>query len=326
MNTTLVPVGALDRATYLGGSDIAAIMGLSPWATPLDVYLRKIGEVPDAMPLDKMRIFKRGKRLEPIAIDMLIEEYGINVTRRSPEDNPNRYRDAKYPFMAAEIDFEWADDDGVIQNGEIKTVHNLVAYKWGEEDTEDIPVEYAAQCMWGLGITGRDRCMVGALIGADNLLRYTIERDEATIEGMRAKAVDFWNNNVLARKPPDPVNMTDMMHLFARVRGRPVQLDEDAQVLVGQLANARAAKKSAADAEEDLKFRICDYIRLQWNLDDIKDVKDDNALLLVDEKTVATWKAQSMNTIDVNKLRHEQPEIATKYNQTTHTRVLRIKK
>ena len=43
-----------DRAKYLGGSDVGAILGLSPYKTPLDVWLEKTGkqsEQKDSLPL-----------------------------------------------------------------------------------------------------------------------------------------------------------------------------------------------------------------------------------------------------------------------------------
>lgn len=57
-------VGDLPRQSYLGGSDIAGILGVSPWRTPLDVFLDKTeGKQPDDA--SKAQIFKRGQRLEP---------------------------------------------------------------------------------------------------------------------------------------------------------------------------------------------------------------------------------------------------------------------
>lgn len=321
----LVSVGTLDRTTYLGGSDISAIMGLSPWASPLDVYLRKIGETPDEIPADKARIFKRGKRLEPIAIDMLIEEHGINVVKRGSEQEPNRYVDPDYPFMAAEIDFEWEDDRGLVQNGEIKTVHNLVSWKWGEEDTADIPVEYACQVAWGQGVTRREKTIVGALIGADNLLKYDIAADAEAIIAMRTKAIDFWTNNVLARVPPKPINLDDMMTLFSRVKGRPVELDDRALALLNVVRNCRQTQKVEKEMEDDAKFKLFEYISEQWGLD-LGQQPTDNALLTCDGKELATWNAQSAGRIDADKLRLKYAKIAAECTKTSYTRVLRMKK
>ena len=34
----------MDKTKGIGGSDVAAIRGVSPWRTPLQIYLEKIGE------------------------------------------------------------------------------------------------------------------------------------------------------------------------------------------------------------------------------------------------------------------------------------------
>src|SRR3990167_8511669 len=160
----LKAVGELDRRTYLGGSDIAAVMGLSPWKTPLQLYEEKIAETVEAISDEKRRFFARRKRQEPVIAEMLADEYNIEVTRLSLDEHPNRYTDAEYPWMAAEIDFEClmtpavrahfearedfsAIPDGAPLNGEIKTVHPFAANQWGEQGSEDVPIHYSAQVM-----------------------------------------------------------------------------------------------------------------------------------------------------------------------------------
>lgn len=44
-------VGSMDRTKYLGGSDVAGILGISPWRTPLEVYLDKVQ--PRNKPIDR---------------------------------------------------------------------------------------------------------------------------------------------------------------------------------------------------------------------------------------------------------------------------------
>ena len=192
-----------DRNKYLGGSDVAAVMGLSPWATPLELWRQKTGREPRQEPTAaKQRIFNRGKKLEPYVVEMVVDklvEQGHEVELLCVN---NRYRDREHPFMAAEIDFELLLD-GEHVNGDVKTVHGFAKKKWGVEDSEDVPIEYAAQFMHGLGVTGRERCLVAALIGLDDVAIYWVNRDEETLQAMRAKAVMFWNDHVLADVPPD---------------------------------------------------------------------------------------------------------------------------
>ncbi|MFP7807163.1 YqaJ viral recombinase family protein, partial [Pseudomonas aeruginosa] len=138
MTAALASVGALDRTKYLGGSDVAGILGISPWRTPLDVYLDKVQ--PRTGPVDpaKQKIFTRGQRMEPYVIDLLAEETGLKIVGRG-----NRYRDQKHDFMAAEIDAEAASGENI----EIKTVSPFKAKDWGEVQTDAIPVHYTAQAM-----------------------------------------------------------------------------------------------------------------------------------------------------------------------------------
>lgn len=56
----LASVGALDRTKYLGGSDVAGILGISPWRTPLDVYLDRSSRAP-------ARSIRRSRRFSPAA-------------------------------------------------------------------------------------------------------------------------------------------------------------------------------------------------------------------------------------------------------------------
>ena len=66
-----IAVGQLDRSTYLGGSDVAAILGISPWRTPLDVYLDKIQPRKEETDPSRLKVLNRGKRMEPYVIDLL---------------------------------------------------------------------------------------------------------------------------------------------------------------------------------------------------------------------------------------------------------------
>lgn len=182
------------RSEFIGGSDIAAILGVSRWKSALDVWIEKtgIGQREIITP-ERAAIFERGKRFEPLLIEMAQEEVGIKVVRCN-----ERYQHEEYPFLSCEIDAE--TDDG--KNVEIKTAHPLLAGDWGAPGTDAAPIYYSAQTMWGLGITKRQDAIIYAAIGFDDRRHYFIERDDETIAAMQAKACAFWNNHVLTRTPP----------------------------------------------------------------------------------------------------------------------------
>lgn len=340
MNAPATHALELDRTTYLGSSDIAAIMGISKWKTPLQCYLAKInGEAP--VTASKKALFARGKRWEPIAADMLLDDLEDRYGKRPKVLARNqRYIDPEHSFLAAEIDLE-LEIDGEEVNAEIKTVDVRAAGDWGDvEDaadeefeagasglTDDIPIYYTAQTMYGLMVRPtRKRCIVGALFGADRVAAYEVKRDDETIAAMRAKAVDFWLNHVVPQIPPAPVNMDDMMLLFARAKGRPVDLDTAAAELVENLRVIRGRIKTYKQDEKDVAFQIAEYVRKQWGLATESEPTEDKALLMFGGHKLATWNAQSRTTLDSKKLLEVHPELVGKFDKTSHFRVMRLGK
>lgn len=184
-----------DRTKYIGGSDIAAILGISPWKTAIDLWIDKT--TPPREDATNWRAKARGTRLEPYIVDMIREEHGVQIVARN-----ERYIDSEVPYFACEIDAE-TDDENI----EIKTVHPFKAKEWGSLETDQLPLHYLAQVQWGMGIRRKERCRVFALIG-DDLKPYVVERDEEIIAAMREKAAEFWTRYVLAKLRP-PIDYAD---------------------------------------------------------------------------------------------------------------------
>lgn len=259
-----------DRSNFIGGSDISAILGVSQWATPLDCWRDKLGMGREIDP-EKERIFRRGRRLEPLIIDMLIEEMGVEVTKRSANiDGQNRYQDPEHDFLSAEIDFEWRVTEamvarfpqidphliGTIQNGDAKSCHQFVAHKFGEDGTDQIPIEYHAQAQHGLMVTGRELTLFAVLVGTDNLLTYIVLRDEETIAGIRQKALSFWRDHVQAAVPPEPVTYEDVCSLLRRDADTIIEADQALTQKLAAYKLAKAEEKAAEGRVEEMKYQI----------------------------------------------------------------------
>jgi putative phage-type endonuclease len=201
----------LDRTKYIGGSDIAAILGVSPWRNIVDLWMDKIR--PRAENGQNANAKRRGSRMEPYILDMIRQEHGLNIVACN-----QRYIDPEFGYMAAEIDFEYLDEEtGQIENGEIKTVHPFKAKEWGETDTDQLPLHYVAQVQHGMGIKGARRCRAFALIG-DDLKPYVVERDDELITAMRARAVEFWTKYVQPKvQPPLDYEHKDVIETLKRL-------------------------------------------------------------------------------------------------------------
>ncbi len=269
-------IHAPDRASYIGGSDVAAILGVSPWQSAFMLYQKKIGAYVEEITPAKQKLFDRGHRWEPIVVEMLIDElrdrgHEVEIVARN-----QRYQDPEIPFLAAEIDLELLVD-GEPVNGEAKTVNPFAAKLWGDEDTEDIPIYYAAQIMHGLMIVPRRRTVIAALTGFDDKPRvHWIERDEETIAAIRAKEVDFWQR-VQSRNAPDPTEPEDVKWLYQRDGGTVIEADDELVLAINELKDMKAKAKSLDALIELSATRI-------------KARMGEAATLIYGGKPLATWK------------------------------------
>lgn len=241
-----------DRRLILGGSDIASIFGVSPWKSALDLYEEKTAAevIEPIIEPERDKLYRRGKKLEPWVMELLEEERGIFIQKRN-----QRYSDAQYPWMACEIDFEYMDSEGLC-NGDVKTISPFAAGEWGAEDTDEFPLYYCLQFLWGMMVTGRPKCLVAALIGADDLRVYQVQRDEELIAEMRRRAVQFWFENIEKRIPPPPQNVSDTHKLLLRYGGFIVQNDEEIMGSLGKLREVKTSEKELKKLKEQYELEI----------------------------------------------------------------------
>ena len=294
-------VGVIDRSTYLGGSDIAAILGLSPWSTPLDVYLDKVD---GPRPIDdaKAKIFRRGARMESYILDLLTEEHGIQIVNRG-----QRYRDKNHAFIAAEIDAEAASGENI----EAKSANQFAAKNWGAEFTDEIPVYYTAQAMHGMMVREAPATIFPVLIGSDDFRVYRVERDDETIAAIRDKEVEFWDR-VQRRDPPPPSTVSDIERMFSRDSGLAIQASDEIVEVFNALKSLKSKAKLLDSEIEDAERQIKLFL-------------GEAAVLKFGAQQLCSWKSQEANLFDITAFRAKHPAISDKFTKTSTSRVLRLK-
>lgn len=266
----------LDRTTYIGSSDAAAILGVAPWKSAFAVYQEKIGEFHEEVTPEKQKIFNRGKQFEPLILEMLLEELidrGHDVEEITRNE---RLRDPELPFLASESDMVLRIDGEVI-SAEAKSVNGFAAKLWGEPETDDFPIYYQCQTMHDLMVKRRNKCVVAALIGTDDLRIHWIERDEEIIQAIRSKEVEFWDR-IQLRDPPEPTSPEDIKRLYQIDSGSVLEADQELLDLVAQASNTKSDFKAAEVHLEVLQTQI-------------KARMGEAAVLLHNGQKLATWKS-----------------------------------
>jgi putative phage-type endonuclease len=192
----------------IGGSTIAAILGLSQWSSPHSVYLELTGETP---PTENNAILERGRKLEPVIAQMFAaihDEFQV-VTQGILEDD-------ECPYLIGSPDRMLLSSlTRVIASGlEIKTADVSKMPEWGEEETDEVPVEYWTQCQWYMGLTGLPDWYIAVGFvkpGSKKIVgyrEYYLEFDKARFAAMKQRAIEFWENHVVPKVPP-PITVAD---------------------------------------------------------------------------------------------------------------------
>ncbi|MFB6626460.1 YqaJ viral recombinase family protein [Streptomyces sp. NPDC056374] len=171
------------RAAGIGGSEIAAVVGLSPHESRFSLWHRKQGLIG---PVEETEVMYWGKVHEP------------GVAARFAELHPELLVAPSPTYAAAGRSWQIANPDrklygaGPIELLEIKTARDDEG--WGEEGTDQIPVYYRCQCLWYLDVLGARRCHVAVLIAGSEYREYLVEYDADEAAQLRDAGVQFMHD------------------------------------------------------------------------------------------------------------------------------------
>lgn len=277
-----------EDARRVGGSDVAALVGLSPWATPLSVYARIVsGNMGGDSPA-----LRRGRLFEDAVRRMYAEDNGVELL------GPASLKHPKYTNVRASLDDVGRRAGRGRHAVEIKTVWRSEAGRWGEAGTDEVPDYYACQVAFYLGVglesgaLEEDTADVAAyLMGVEESPRvYRIGYDADVYAWLMDAVQRFWRNHVEPRRPPPvtapAVDAEAARRLYPREREELVpfsSLGHEERAAVLRYAEARRQHEAAKGEMEDAEARL--KLALGWRLG-VDGLPADTGLRKV------TWKAR----------------------------------
>lgn len=292
------------RKNGIGGSDIAAILGVSKFKTAVDVYLAKTNPNPQE---DNAEHLYWGHALEAPIARRFAQETGLEIMLNPP--------------ITQHSEYEWAigNADGLILSAgkidgilEIKTSSAYNTREWGAENSDEVPMAYIAQVQWYMGIFDVAYSYLAVLIGGNQYKHYRLERDQELIELLLSRAADFWQNHVQAGVPPEPANANDVFRLYPNDDGNTVEADTETLIVYNEL-------KSLKQQEKEIKQQIEAHEEL------LKTKIGSHATMQIDGNAIFTWKAQSTNRFDSKAFKAAYPDLYQSFTKTTQSRILRLK-
>ena len=289
-----------DRTKYLGGSDIGAILGLSPYKTALDVWLEKTGKHTNQV--DNLPI-----RFGTFAESFVASEYA-RATGTTLIEYSKAISHPQYAYLQGHIDrfitsdsSELFKEDGTCAAShllECKTANPFTQSQWGEAGSDEVPMSYLAQCHWYLCMTQLERCDLAVLFGNSDFRIYQIARDRELESTLLDAALTFWQSHVLTDLPPDAKTIGDYQKLFTKeVAGKTLEATEQTRLLIESTKELNAVIDIKEQELEQIKKLL---------MQEMQEAQE----LTYQGKTLATWKKPKASfRFDSKRFESEHPEL-----------------
>jgi len=286
----------LDRKLGIGGSEIAPIMNLSPWSTPLDVYRDKMN--PEVIYEEESEDLKRGARVEKY----ILQEY-CEVNSCTLETNLPPFIDPEYPFMRGNIDAKVVGENVIV---EAKSTKCPIA-KW----EEGIPEYYRTQVAYYAMLSNADRVDVPVLFSNWQYACFTYWRDSEYEARIRQAVIDFWNNHIVVGIPPEPSTPAELQAVYPKIEDtKIIKADNEIRETVSLWQETSIKRKELEKQEEKLKIEIQRFMG--------------DAGILDSGFCKVALKERTATRLDAGALKEAMPELYREYSNDNTYRILQI--
>lgn len=296
------------RREGIGGSDIAALVGLSRYASPTSLYYEKTGLLPDVREdSERLRI---GRRMEPVLADEFHDRTGLFCMSAQ-----TLWASPDWPVARCTLDGLAYEGDDIDDRAPLGTIEFKTDGRFGWDD--GVPPNIRAQCVWQMGVTGLAMSWLVVMFAGFRIQVYEIPFDDdarSDWEFMRAVAGEFWRRVEAGEPPPVDEHEATTRALYEIHEPDPtLELDADdySRDLVDRLRAAKATTKAAKATEEALSNE------LRAALGDACDLVDSG-------RVIASWRPQTGGRVDLAELRAAYPDLVDTYTRETEIRVLRL--
>lgn len=279
-----------DRRKFIGGSDAAAIMGLSRYKGAYQLWLEKTGreEQEDISEKESVRF---GVLLEGTVAQEWARRHNAKVRRVN-----ERIVHHDFPFIRAQIDRRIVGG-GIL---ECKTASLRFADEW----TDTMPVHYWVQVQHQLMVTGIDEAWVACLVGGQELKEYHVPRNEEFISAMIEKELEFWDC-VTEDTPPEATTVAEARQAWPNSQQLPVYGGDEEFQMVVKLCNLENDIARLEDEAEKIKAKLASII------------KDAGDTLVINNVPVVTFKTYSTERLDTKMMKEKHPELQPIFEECT---------
>lgn len=285
------------RSRGVGCSEVWSALGKDPRCSRVELYKRKVGELPD---LD----FSDNERVEcGTLLEAGIRELFSRKLKHPIVKVPQTLAHPTAPLVGHPdgIVHGFDDEPGI----EFKNRDRLVYLdEYGEDWTDQVPLRDLVQCTGYMLLTGKRRWLLGAFVGGNERHIFEIRYDEQLAEAIIIGVTEFWSH-VERREPPEPMTPDEVKLRWPKDLGTAIEATDNILAECVALNEAVMNRKRAELREADHKTVVQKYMA------------EHAQLTSPDGKVLATWRtAKDSERIDAKRLRAERPDVWQEYAVT----------
>jgi putative phage-type endonuclease len=277
------------RSKGIGGSEVAAILGLDDFSSPYKVWLNKTGRESNSV---DNKYTKAGLILESAVADYFETETKYRIIKTSSNQKT---------FVHPIHQFAVGTPDRLYFSTKVSG-KGVLECKTTQMTFDNVPDKWFMQLQWYLGIIGLKYGGVAWLEHGLDFKYKEYEFDREFFKYMIEAVRKFWTENVQKDIPPEPINSTDVELMFSKHReGGVIQATPEIISVHNELVSVKSAIKELESKESVLT-------------ESLKLVMRDNEAIMSGMKPLVTWRSSKPSeTFDRDKFRLDHPEIYNSY-------------
>ena len=307
----------------VGGSDVAAIFGVSPWTTPLELWMTKKGRMkakdkPNALQLEM------GHLLEPIAAHFYALKTGNIVT-----DDTVMYQHADHPYALADFDRRFTrktdGEPGILE------CKSCTYHKAGDWADGAYPLYYEFQLRYYLAVADVDLGAFSTIWGnnPDNdLATPELVRDRVK-EDMIFERLEQWNWSLRHDKPPAMTDVAPKLALesLSRISGASqsglptIEFPAKYEKPLRQIAVLQGVNKGLAG---QIKINEKEIEAHSARIAELMKTHEHGVLTTTTDKLLVDFVTTTSRRVNSDKLKKEHPDISEDTLKTSESRKVKV--
>jgi putative phage-type endonuclease len=249
MNATERTEWLKNRINCVTGTDIGAIVGVSPYKTEWDIWEEKTGRGQEQ---SNTSVMQWGTILEPAIAGYYEQLHGVTLTK-------GEFTNKLVENIPIGGTPDYIDETNRILI-EVKT--SKCPDEWGVEGTDEVPYQYLCQVIWYMNLLNLSQAKIIVLFFGSDYKEYVVNFSQEIFNSLLESAEEFWEK-VKSDTPPEITGDKACTRYLSKKflsKGELIECPENMFLLCNEFIAVKSGINELEEKESILSNKIIDAI------------------------------------------------------------------